>query len=208
MSGHALAPVDDRAAHADEIARGWRLTSTGLEILRALTADEWRRCGARLLALTNSTAWAVGDWLVYGEGRGDYGATYDQMAEITGKSFESLSQYARVARAYPRGQRNHEVPWTHHRMALRLLPIDRQPALQLSAKNGWTVRELSGYIDTRQGMTLADWSEDPDARPLAEQRKIARWRPTRRRKHVHICPKCGHRIESRASQQVNRMEVT
>lgn len=110
--------------------RGYQVTPQGLAISRPLTLDEWRSCGVVLTANANRITWAIGDWLVYGAARGDYGEYYMDARTITGRSFESLSQYARVSTTFPADQRAIAVPWSFYREALRLPDGERQRSLR------------------------------------------------------------------------------
>ncbi|MGE0444517.1 MAG: hypothetical protein AB7P99_04760 [Vicinamibacterales bacterium] len=177
-------------------SKGYIIGQVALEILRPLTRDEWEAIGRRLRAVASATQWAIGDWLVFGQGCGEYGQTYQRAAEITGRSWETLSQYARVSRAYARDCRRPDVSWTIHREALRLLEADRPAALALAASKGWTRERFAGHVDKLQRRALGKYSKDPDHAPARLRQRVARWR-TNGPKGFTICPSCGHRIEHR-----------
>ena len=48
----------------------------GLVINQDPTFEQWQAFGRRLFEMGNAVQWATGDWLVYGEAKGDWGETY------------------------------------------------------------------------------------------------------------------------------------
>ena len=111
--------------------------------------------------------WATGDWLIYGEGRGDWGETYTQAIDLTKKSYASLAQYARVSREFNFEARFKTLSWSHHHAVLTLPPGERQ--------------ELLARCETEQ------WTRDDVREHLREERAVRRTDPQ------HLCPKCGWR---------------
>lgn len=176
--------------------RGWRLTPAGLQIVRELTPEEWFECGRYLRSVGNGVAWAVGDWLVYGGGRGDYGETYTRAAAITGRSFDSLEQYVRVSKAFRLEQRVPGASWTHHREALRVQADDRRAMLERAVNGRWTMAQFRGAIEAYQNQAIDTYSATPTA--IAQPGQVRRWTRTRltlqkNPKRTVCCPKCHHR---------------
>lgn len=182
------------------VDRGYKLLATGLVVTRVLTYAEWRHVGECLMEVVNRTNWAIGDWLVYGDGRGGYGETYAEAARITGRSFESLSQSARVSSDFPLGEpRRHQVPWSIYREALRLEPALRDEALGQAASQRWTRDQFA--------RACLGWGPHvPTSLTTEPQRTVGHvgapsarlsWRPLRNTDHHRRvqCPRCGHRFE-------------
>ena len=63
----------------------------------------------------SAVSWALGDWLVYGEGRGDWGEKYTQAMSETGKSYESLVNFMVVSKAFELKRRRFNLSHSHHR---------------------------------------------------------------------------------------------
>ena len=74
-------------------ARARTVGRTGLQIHGAPSYEHWRGTGLRLATLGDAVRWAIGDWLIYGEGRGEWGETYTQAAEETHIERETLRKY-------------------------------------------------------------------------------------------------------------------
>jgi hypothetical protein len=187
------------AAATASSATGYRMTRVGLVIERELTQQEWTACGRKLAAFASSTAFAIGDWLVYGSGRGEWGETYEPAQRLTGKSFESLSQYARVSTAFPIDLREESTPWSIYRAALPLPDEDRLRAVRVAAANGWTRFDMDRFVQARGHKTLDEYAQEILASQVTNRRKVSTWRPPDQqgKKARVACPNCGHQFEIR-----------
>jgi hypothetical protein len=181
--------------------RGYKVLTQGLMISRALTFEEWRACGLALAEVANRTNWAIGDWLVYGAGRGDYGEYYVEARTITGRSFESLSQYARLSQAFPVERRAVGVPWSFYREALRLPEHERQYSLTLAQRNQWTRDGFAEFISTRDGATPSVAKAISIAR-VATPRAGGGWHRAKSHHKILQCPSCGFKFEPKRRHRV------
>jgi hypothetical protein len=181
------------------VQKGYRLERVGLLVDRILTRAEWIACGEKIAAMANATNWAIGDWLCYGNGRDDWGGTYETAHRLTGRSFESLSQYARVSRDYPHDQRQTTVCWTVHRAAVVLPPEDRARALACAAANGWTRDDMDRFIATRETVSIETFEAERAELANVNRRKVSKWRPAdqQAKKRRIACPNCGHQFDIR-----------
>lgn len=179
------------------VDKGYTVGAHGLVIERPLTLDEWLTLGRSLQATANRIQWAIGDWLAYGAGRGEYGATYEHAALVTGRSYEALGQYQRVSQAFQVEERAVPVSWSFYREALRLPACERLRTLEIAANNKWTRDDVANYIASRGN---AEASPQRNAAEMMVRRVPHRtWK--RRPKHHRIigCPQCGHRFEFTAA---------
>lgn len=173
-------------AAAIPVEPGYKVIADGLIITRSLSLEEWQALGARLVEVANRTTWAIGDWLVYGSGRGDFGESYLHAQQITGRSYDTLSQASRVSVAFPLGARGYAVPWSHFREVLRLTPQDRDMALRAAEQNHWTRDALADFINSRGNGKQSKRYSPPR---LGWERN-----PNH---NVTQCPQCGHQWEPR-----------
>jgi hypothetical protein len=178
---------------------GYHLGRSGLVIDRILTRVEWEKCSEKIAAMASATNWAIGDWLVYGNGRDEWGGTYETAHRLTGRSFESLSQYARVSRDYPHEERQPTVCWTVHRAAVVLPAEDRGRALACAAANGWTRDDMDRFIATRETVPIEKFEAERAELANVNRRKVSKWRPPEQqvKKRRIACPNCGHQFDIR-----------
>lgn len=141
-----------------------RITRTGLEITADLTFEEWKAMAPRFGAAMASAAFAIGDWLVYGEDtfRGqmrlpgfkdeDHSSgriasdVYDAALASTGLDRSTLATYAYVSRNVPRSLRNEQLSWEHHKAVARLNETDQERWLQVAVAH----QDDSGPVSTRR----------------------------------------------------------
>ena len=191
MSAVATAPI---------VEKGYKVIADGLIVTRALSFEEWKALGTTLTEVLNRTTWAIGDWLVYGSGRGDFGEYYQEAQRITHRSYDVLSQASRVSKAFPIDARSFALPWSHYREVLRLEAGDRVMALRAAQQNGWTRDALADFINGRESTPA---SQRPTQRPIRSNDSYRGWQ--RNPKHnVTQCPQCGHTWEPRKVGQAKR----
>src|ERR1051325_2180270 len=90
----ARGPLDDP---------GFTFTSTGLDIDPDVTYEQWERYGRKLQLADQGIQWALGDWVIFGEGKFKERAA--QAVQFTGKKIKTLQNYATVAKAVKKSRR-------------------------------------------------------------------------------------------------------
>ena len=195
----------DRLATAEH---GYIVERTGLKVLRQLTPAEWEACGRDLGSRYASVNWAIGDWMILGEGLqvdgrrqrwesadGKPRSMYDVAIELTGLAYETVAELARTAKAFPPAGRRVDLPWSHYRVA-KGAPGGSDGALKVlreSQRRHWNVRQLTSHV------AQLNAAADP-VRAFARRR-------TKARPDSHVCcPRCelvfaikGHRVKPSSS---------
>lgn len=88
--------------------------------------EHWETIASELVRMQRHINWWLGDLVVYGEAQiGD--DIYQAFPIDVSESL--LSRCAAVSRAYPIDERNPQISWTHHYLAMRLPPKVRAMAL-------------------------------------------------------------------------------
>lgn len=100
----------------------------------------WKEIGVRIARTADSTAWCLGDWLVYGESR--YADRYRQAIEAVGLNYQTLRNYAWVARRFPVSRRRDTLTFYHHMEVARLPAGEQDRWLSRATEQGWSVRQL------------------------------------------------------------------
>lgn len=176
-----------------EIAKGYVLEACGLRFLRDLTADEWSAIGVELASSYKRTAWAIGDWLVHGEGLGirmgrpregdATGSIYARAMRLTGLTHNALYDYARTAREWAFALRVEAYSIRTHEYTLRI-PVHnvRVRILRQAAERKWTATQVMEEVD-RHMQAKPEW-------PRHHRMKV---KPIRR--DSFPCPHCGIKID-------------
>jgi hypothetical protein len=112
--------LPSRIGLAGQVAAG----RTELRLPADLTVSAWARIGSQITLLSNSSAWWLGDWLVYG--RDNFPGRYKQAMTETSLDYQTLRNYAWVAGRFGAPRRRDGLSFQHH--AVAALPAAEQDA--------------------------------------------------------------------------------
>ncbi|MFI6084313.1 LmbU family transcriptional regulator [Streptomyces sp. NPDC051217] len=150
-SGYQAGPVDT----GGELAQGDVVLSflgeqaqvhkTGMTFPQNLSERSWERIGASLRELTNSSVWWLADWLTFGETT--YGLRrYREAIERTGLDYQTLRNYAWVARRFEHHRRRDSLSFAHHAEVTRLSPPEQDYWLGKAEQQKWSRNELRRMV--------------------------------------------------------------
>lgn len=125
--------------------RGQVLTTrTSLQMPELMAYDEWERAGRQLADVLDSSSWWLGDWLVYGKDH--YIDRYQRGIRAVGLSYQTLRNYAWVARRFPCPRRRAGLSFQHH-AELASMPAEEQDRwLERAEQQQWTTKQLRGAL--------------------------------------------------------------
>ncbi|MGC5034659.1 LmbU family transcriptional regulator [Streptomyces sp. DT190] len=132
-----------------------QVRKTGMIFSQHLSERSWERIGANLRDLTNSSAWWLGDWLIFGETAFGW-RRYREAIERTGLDYQTLRNYAWVARRFELHRRRDSLSFAHHAEVTRLSPAEQDYWLLKAEQQKWSRNELRRAVRT----SLAEQSED------------------------------------------------
>lgn len=126
-----------------------RTTRCGLRIDPRTPFEVWSAMGARIAGHAKTTSWWLGDWVAFGERR--YGERYRLAIDATGLDYQTLRNYAVVARRFRMSRRRDDLSLQHH-AEVCALPDDLQDQwLELAAANHWSKQELRRRLREARG---------------------------------------------------------
>ncbi|MDI5980593.1 LmbU family transcriptional regulator [Amycolatopsis magusensis] len=135
INGNNVEPHGDRG-RPKFLPPSTRTKQTGLIIPGDVSVDEWREIGNHIIVIANSSAWWLGDWLIYGQDH--YPDRYKRAVEETSLDYQTLRNYAWIARRYPLHRRHAKLSFQHH-AELASLPDEQQDEwLSRAEKSGWS----------------------------------------------------------------------
>ncbi|MGV9385004.1 LmbU family transcriptional regulator [Nonomuraea sp. NPDC003707] len=109
-----------------------------------LSFELWQRIGDQLGVISNSSAWWLGDWLVYGEK--SFPNRYRMAIAETSLSYKTLRNYAWVARKFPMSRRRDTLSLQHHAEVAGLPEDEQERWLTRAEEEGWSQRRLRKEI--------------------------------------------------------------
>ncbi|MGP8298556.1 LmbU family transcriptional regulator [Streptomyces inhibens] len=155
-------------------ARGVFVTRVGLQIPAAVSYDIWESAGRRISAVANSSAWCLGDWLIYGQSR--YTDRYRRAVDAVGLDYQTLRNYAWVARRFEVSRRRDTLSFNHHAEVASLLPHEQDYWLNRAQELGWSRNQLRANVrGAREEEPAADRKTASVGIQLTPER-IARYR--------------------------------
>lgn len=116
------------------------VTGVGLLIPQEVEFGAWEQAGVKIARIAACSAWCLGDWLVFGEHR--YADRYRQVIAAARLDYQTLRNYAWVARRFDLDRRREEVSFQHHAEVAALPAGDQDRWLDLAAGQGWSRNEL------------------------------------------------------------------
>jgi hypothetical protein len=116
------------------------VTKRGLQLPRQMPFDTWMVVGNYLSSIFSSSAWCLGDWLVYGEAT--FSGRYRDAIELTSLDYQTLRNYAWVARRFPMSRRREALSFTHHAEVAALAEPEQNFWLRKADELRWSVKRL------------------------------------------------------------------
>lgn len=113
---------------------------TVLQLPAGLEMPAWLALGRQLYVIADSSAWWLGDWLVFGQDR--FPDRYEQALAGTTLNYQTLRNYAWVARKFPPALRRAELSFQHHAEVAALPEPERSCWLDQAQEGRWSRGEL------------------------------------------------------------------
>lgn len=102
------------------------MSSTGLQFDDGATLEQWEEVGDYLTRVGGAVNWWIGDWLLYGEGRPEWGDKYEEAIERFGRKYDSIAQVKSVSKNIEFCTRVQDLSWAHHRAVASLPPKEQK----------------------------------------------------------------------------------
>ncbi len=136
------------------------LTAKGILFNGDVSFDEWQGVGEFIERAESGVQWWIGDWLLYGDGRPQWGDKYEQAIGIFNRPYKTLQEYKLVAEAHQLSDRSDNLSWTHHQAVAWEPPSIRKKLLAAAAPDA---------PDKPPRMTVGDLKKEVKKRKAAEE---------------------------------------
>ncbi len=123
-----------------------RLSGSGLVLPRQLPFERWVSIGLQLSAVCTSAAWCLGDWLVFGESA--FAGRYGEAIGQTSLDYQTLRNYAWVARRFALSRRRDTLSFGHHAEVAALAEPEQDFWLRKAEEHRWPVKRLRREVRT------------------------------------------------------------
>jgi hypothetical protein len=114
--------------------------TTGLHLRPGMSFKEWSTLGCRLAHVSSASAWALGDWLLFGQRQ--YGRRYRIALQETSLDYQTLRNYAWVAGRFERSRRREGLSFQHHAEVAAMTEPEQELWLGRAEAEHWSRNEL------------------------------------------------------------------
>lgn len=118
----------------------------GLQLPTQLSFEKWVKIGRQLSDVYTSSAWCLGDWLVYGEEA--YTGRYRNAIEQTSLDYQTLRNYAWVAKRFSLSRRREGLSFGHHAEVAALSEPEQDFWLRKAEELNWSVKRMRHEVRT------------------------------------------------------------
>jgi hypothetical protein len=105
-----------------------------------MSLQQWIMVGRRLSRVSSASAWALGDWLLFGERT--FEKRYRAAIEATELDYKTLRNYAWVARGFSVSRRRDTLSFKHHAEVVALSEVEQELWLARAEAQHWSRNEL------------------------------------------------------------------
>lgn len=112
-----------------------------------MAIGDWQRWGQHIFVISDASGWWLGDWLIYGQK--NYPNRYKDAIEKTSLDYQTLRNYAWVARKFVPGRRREKLSFQHHAEVCGLPENEQEQWLAAAEAGGWSRNELRRRIRMR-----------------------------------------------------------
>lgn len=126
-----------------------RMNRICLQIPADLAYEDWAKTGRQISGILDSSAWWLGDWLVFG--KANYADRYQLAIQHAGLRYQTLRNYAWVSRRFPTDRRRAKLSFRHHAEVASLQLEEQERLLDLAEREQWTIKHLRNAIQRSRG---------------------------------------------------------
>jgi hypothetical protein len=161
-----------------------RDSGSAFQLRPGMSFRDWTTLGSRLGRVSSASAWALGDWLLFGQR--SYGRRYRTALRETNLDYQTLRNYAWVASRFDHARRRDGLSFQHHAELASMPEPDQDLWLRRAETEHWSRNEL------RRRLSLHHSSQRPTAPvPLVMRFEVAaederRWRQAAASKHLEL----------------------
>jgi hypothetical protein len=120
------------------------VTKSGLLFSNAPCLSSWEEIGRQIISISDSSTWWIADWLVYGENT--FKDRYLEAIAKTGLNYQTLRNYAWVARRLGHSRRRDSLSFGHHSEVASLEAPEQDYWLRKAEELGWSRNELRRQV--------------------------------------------------------------
>jgi hypothetical protein len=162
------------------------LSRVGLKLPATVTYEGWAKAGIQIARVADSSAWCLGDWLICGQNK--YQDRYRLAIAEAGLDYQTLRNYAWVARRFELPRRREQLSFQHHAEVASLPGGEQDRWLDEAERQRWSRNRLRESIrQARTGTRDPRPSRGPALPKVSAPREqVQRWQEAAEREGVNF----------------------
>ncbi len=176
-----------------------RTMRTSLVLRGDISLDSWKLVGERICVVCESSAWWIGDWLLFG--RSKYPDRYRQAIEETSLDYQTLRNYAWVAGRFTVSRRRDRLSFQHHLEVAALPPEEQEVWLDRAQKFAWSRNELRSRLRAQAKASRDATKTVITMRLSVSQERKERWQAAAERAGIDIVNWIATSLDQMASPE-------
>jgi hypothetical protein len=117
-----------------------RECASAFQLRKGMSFKEWATLGGRLGHVSSASAWALGDWLLFGQR--SFGQRYRAALQETNLDYQTLRNYAWVASRIDPLRRHDGLSFQHHAEVASMPEPEQELWLRRAETEHWSRNEL------------------------------------------------------------------
>jgi hypothetical protein len=136
---------------------------TQLMLSDDLDITAWGHLGRKIAVIGDSSAWWLADWLIFGQDK--YPDHYRRAIKDTGLDYQTLRNYAWVARRFAPSRRRPNLSFQHHMEVAPFPPEEQDHWLDFAEKLAWSKNELRQQCRAASSKSRKPHEKSPNTGP-------------------------------------------
>ncbi|MBD0672382.1 hypothetical protein BU198_17125 [Streptomyces sp. CBMA156] len=181
------------------------MTKVGLRVPGSVSFEDWERAGVGLARMADSSAWCLGDWVLFGRNR--FPDRYRWAMEAAGLDYQTIRNYVWVARRFEPPRRREGLSFGHHAEVAALTDGEQDLWMALAEYHQWSRNRLRSEI--RSGRQA-----DPEPRETAslprmvvDRDRLGQWQRAAERSRVTLGEWVASQLDSAAAELLGRPDA-
>ena len=137
----------------------FKLLETGITFDEDCPYEDWAEVGKRLGRIGRSVGLMLGDWINHGETH--YAGKYEEALALTGLEYQTLMNFAYVARKVEISRRRENLGFDHHSTVAKLKPEEQAKWLEIADSESLGTKRLRKSINFGRIAREAEMTPDP-----------------------------------------------
>jgi hypothetical protein len=129
---------------ARTVFNGVVVEKSGLVFPQSVALEKWQGIGEQILAAVDSSTWWLADWLAYGET--SFQDRYRETIRATSLAYQTLRNYAWVARCFELSRRRDSLSFGHHAEVAALPAPEQDYWLRKAEEHRWSRNGLRAEV--------------------------------------------------------------